>query len=267
MINHARNLLANLTPRNDFSLASPAEELIDPSYVRSSRLPGPVETVRRILFGDSPDRFMVNYRTRQLLSLAHASPAGELLTAMDPRVTYDLVGDSTLLDDSKFTPVQYQLSGPSAAALSVAGRPEAPDASGVVFHSFLVEANGDGTATVTLSDGRIPNLVFECPVEGGLSSPVPLRPSGYNVRLPTAEAGYSWLVEVSNRPQWDVGQLVAAVDSVGGAALENLFAGGEPYASCRRAWMFQRELPLRVGALVAAVVLRTEEWRAFNAAG
>lgn len=257
MLNHFRTLLANVPPLNGAGFYL-AEELIDPAFapVRPSAA---ALAARRVLFGAAPDRDMVNYRTRQLLAVVHATPLADYVTALDGRLTYAVGADDGLLGGAAFAPAATQLGG-AAADLVFFGAPLAPDAAGRVRLVYGLRTAAPGVATVT-TPGRSRDFPFT--VSDGLSTPVPLPDSGYAARLPAEDAGYEWLVEVRNRPQRDLSRLAADLGALGEPVLAALFGGGaaEPYRTCRNLWSAQRELPLRLAAFVTALVYRAEEAR------
>jgi hypothetical protein len=70
VLNHFRTLLVNVSANGE----DIAEEKI-PSNFTPARLPTCVQAVRRVLFGSSPDRAMLNYRTELDVRLGHRSAA------------------------------------------------------------------------------------------------------------------------------------------------------------------------------------------------
>jgi hypothetical protein len=260
MLNHARCLLANLGPFNEQPSSYVAEELIDPAFVPLT-LPAPLVAVRKVLFGVAPDRDMVNYRARQLLTLVHASDLVEFVYDLDPRVTYSTGEDAALLTRDTFLPQVTSVTG--AAPLSVFGTPDAPDRQGVVARSYVVTVLDAGSVAVHQT-GQ-PTAVYDYEMRSGASTPFPLPGSGYQAWLPTDAAGSAWFVEVRNRPQWDLGQLVVTLGSLGEAVVASLFAGPEPFVSLHNGWRYAGELPTTLGSAVVALVLRSEEVR--NATG
>lgn len=92
MLNHARTLLLNAKPSNDFGVY-PGEEYIPPGYTPVV-LPSYLQRIRAELFGTAPDRMLLNYRGRQLLQMIHGTELEEFLLELDPRVTYSATDDS-----------------------------------------------------------------------------------------------------------------------------------------------------------------------------
>lgn len=261
MLNHARTLLMNVTCPSPQAMLYPGDELIAPGF-RQLALPTYLNTVRARIYGAAPDRYMRNYRTRQLLALLHAGPLEEFVLALDRRVTYGF-DDEALVGNGLFLPrvTAVAAAGPP---LLVTGSPAAPDATGRMYHSFAVDVSGANTVGVT---GRQPpHLASTVPYavgDGGVSERIPLPGTGYGFRLRAGDANTSWLVEVLLRPQRDLGQIAADLEGVGEPVLLQLFGVGreEPYLTFRNLWFDQRETPLRLGGLVMALVYRTEERR------
>lgn len=256
MINHFRTLLANL-PAGGSDLG---EEKIPDSF-RPVTLPDTVVAVRRVLFGDTPDRAMVNYRCRQLLACVHSSVLAEWVTKLDPRVAYDFL-DRELVGPAPYTPRVLQTSGP-AAKLTVLGAPAAPDSTGVMRLAYTVDVLSEATVSVYRHTDPAGKTIYDYAVTGGASQPLVLPGAGYSVRLYTDDPGSEWTIDVYNRPQRDVGELAVALESIGDAHVVNLFGveAAEPYTTLRRVWRASRETPLRVAAAVIASVYRTEESR------
>ena len=262
MINHARTLLMNVKGA-DFPgefMPYPGEELI-PAF-RPLELPGYLDQVRQYLFGSSPDRYMLNYRVGQLLEITHATPLEEYLLALDPRITYGRWGYEVWAD-SIFTPKALRISGTQNDTLTVVGRPDAPDVHGKCYHLFEVDVLTPETVSVSLLSPTISNTVFNLVLESGLSNQIPLNGTGYSFRLATDNPGQKWRVTIVNRPQFDVSRLVESLTKMGEPTLNSLFGitQEEPYYTFKNLWTRKHELPLKLAALVCALVYRTEERR------
>lgn len=259
MLNHARCLLANLPP-----LAEPAgylaEELVDPAFVPLA-LPTELALLRGLLFGGDPDRHMVNYRCRQLLTLVHASPLAPHVTALDPRLTYAVGGaDESLVPSAAFAPVATATG--ATPALAFGGNPLAPDPGGRVAFQYLVQVETATTLSVR-QDYPPQKEVFDFALADGLSNFVPLGDSGYTCAVRTQTPGALWEVAVRNRPQWDPGQLAANLALAGEAVFDYVFGPDlvEPWATFRNAWEQDPDLPAQLAGLLLGVVYRTEQLR------
>lgn len=254
MINHARTLLMNVNgsaPLNNYL----AEEIVDPEF-KALTLPTPLNQVRRVLFGTNPDRHMRNYRCRQLLALAHATPLDEYLTGFDARLTYDFKSDTLILPDV-WVPSVANVN--DRGTLTVLGVPEPPDATGRVYHALSVTTASSGVATVERMTTPFQKVDFE--FSG--SDKIPLSGTGLSFRLGSEAGGQAFHVEVRSRPQKDLGQLARDASALGEPVYNYLFGltNDEPYKTFRELWFRKEELPLRLAALVCAIVFRTEEVR------
>lgn len=252
MLNHFRTLLVNLAGSQS-AADVPGGELVEPSF-RPVALPAAVQAVRAALFGQSPDQAMLNYRARQLLCLVHASTLAGYALKQDPRVSYDFL-DSDLAQDRLYDPRVATLDG--TGTLNVFGRPAAPDATGRMRHLVAVRVESADGVRVTRLTPPASNLVFKPGPD------TPLTGTGYSFWAGDPAAGQAWQVEVYNRPRASLASLAGAAAVVGEPVLDALFGvtRDEPYATFRGLWFSGRELPLRLAALVCALVWRTEERR------
>lgn len=252
MLNHARCLLMNVAGGSAPAAGLPGEELVDPAYV-PVEVPPLLAALRTALFGAAPDRHMLNYRTRQLLAAAHASPLAAYVTALDRRVTYDL-SRPAYADPAAWLPAVTS----SGGTLTVAGVPDPPDAAGVVAHAYLVTTAGGDVRVERLTR---PAGAVVSPAAAGVK--VPLPGCGASFRLATADPGQRHRVDVYARPALGPSGLVAAASRLGEPVYNFLFgvARVEPWATFRALWFRSPELPPRLAALACALAYRTEEVR------
>ena len=132
MFNHARTLLLNISGSNNPGSSYLGEELVPADYAAIT-LPSYIENVRRSLFGADPDRAMLNYRIRQLLTLIAGTDLQEYITDLDSRITYTLGKDKTLAEHEMWSPVLSQYGGTSDDIATVGGVSERPDFTGKMF--------------------------------------------------------------------------------------------------------------------------------------
>lgn len=260
MINHARCLLANLSPVDASTGEYLAEELVDPAFIPLT-LSTELALLRGLLLGGKPDRHMVNYRCRQLLTLVHASPLLPYVPALDPRLTYAVGGDDeSLVPGTAFTPVATTTG--ATPALAIGGNPLPPDASGQMAFQYLVQIETATTLSVR-QDNPFQKVVFDFVLTDGLSNFVALGDSGYTCAVTTATPDSFWEVTVKNRPQWDPGQLAANLSLAGEAVFDYVFGPDlvEPWATFRTAWEQSPDLPARLAGLLLGVIYRTEQIR------
>jgi len=262
MLNHARTLLMNIDCPTPQGMAYPGDELIAPGY-RALELPTFIDTIRMYLYGPTPDRYMLNYRTRQLLAVMHASPLEEFLLKLDPRVTYRF-DDETLVGDGLFTPGVVRVTGAPTDRLTVTGEPAVPDVTGKTYHAYSVEIQDIDVVHVGKLQPPFQKAFLNFALDSnGVSGKLPLQGSGYSFRLNTTNVGAGWRVEILNRPRWSLGHIVGTLQKAGEPVMLQLFGvkREEPYLTFRNLWYDAKELPLQLGGLVAALIYRTEERR------
>lgn len=266
MINQGRTLLANQQAANGDFTAHVAEEYT-PEDFRPLELPDHVNRLRAVLFGISPDRDMTNYRCRQLLSIVHRTPYAEYLHSLDGRLTYRIGDAVELVPGGRFSVTVTQVSGGSPTELPVIGHPQAPDPIGKVRLRYQVSVLTTTSVRVLRTTPPVGTQTEAFVLTDGLSDMLPLTGSGYNFRLTDNATDLSWVVEVLNRPQYDVGALVAAIAARHKGDVLRLLAGPAPYTTFRNLWE-QKELPGRVAGLVLGLIYRADEvWRAAHAVG
>lgn len=252
MLNHVWTLLMNIPGGGDTDYI--AAELVDPGYVPVV-LPTPLARVRSVLFGETPDREMLAYRCRQLLTIAWATPLRDRLLEFDNRVTFEYEDP---VPSMSFSPALSTVPGGRLDGISVAGVATPPDSSGKMRGSYGIETTGGGNVRVT--DYCTPFQITLLEFDG---NPILLGDTGLSIRLQNGAGGQHYFVEFLRKPTRDVSSLLASVGSLGESTLRDLFVSGtaEPDQSCRLIWSRSRELPLRTAALVLALARRTEEVR------
>jgi hypothetical protein len=204
---------------------------------------------------DPADRDMLNFRARQLLAVAHATPLAEYLKAFDSRVTYDFESPE-LFNDAAWTP---EVTGTGSGTLAVVGTYDPPDVAGRVGYQFQITVTTPGQATVA----RL-TPPFLKPVLGfSAGDRLPLAGTGLDALMSSAAAGQSFSVRGRLRPVRGVVELVDGISSLGEPTYIDLFglSGEEPARTFRRVWFEHREVAMRLAAMICAVVYRTERAR------
>ncbi len=218
-------------------------------------LPTYLNTVRAQLYGTDPDRYLLNFRTWQYLSLLHASSLEPFVYALDPRVSYTL-NDPVLINLGGI--IAQKVAGGINADFFPIGSGTSPDTTGRMHHLFSVTIPDPSTVTVERLTRPLQKVDF------ALDLPViPLAFTDYGFRLATADTSQEWLVDVVNRPVRDVSAILHGLETVGEPILDQLFGIGnqEPFKTFRNLWREKREVPLKFGALLIAVVYRSEQVR------
>lgn len=262
MLNHARTLLMNIDCPSPQGMAYPGDELIAPGY-KQINLPTFLDTIRMYLYGSTPDRYMLNYRTRQLLACVHAGPLEEFALRLDPRVTYDFK-DTELTSEVLFTPQVIRLTGATSDRLTVTGTPQAPDVVGKVYSGFEVDITDIDVLSVRRLQPPFSKVFLDFTLgSNGVSDKIPFQGTGYSFRVNTTNVGASWHVEIRNRPQWSLGHIAGMLEKAGEPVMLQLFGvkKEEPYQTFRNLWYDSKDLPLRIGGLALAVVYRSEDRR------
>lgn len=261
MINHARTLLMNVSASSAPLTEYPGEEAIGQHYT-ALELPTYLDTLRVMLFGSDPDRLMLNYRVRQYLSVLHSGPLEEFVLRLDPRITYDLRDDAFIAEET-FKPKVTAVQVPTGAKLSVIGRPDSPDSTGRMRHTFLVDVVDTTSLRLSRTTQPVTNVLLDFAVTGGLSGLVTLPGTGYSFRLSNDGIPQTWQISVVNRPTTDLSQIVAGLQAVGEPVLLSLFGltKEEPWLTFKNLWEQKEELPLKLGGLLCAIIYRTEERR------
>lgn len=263
MINHARNLLLNIDGRDSF-VGGIGEEVIDPDY-RQVTLNGRLLRIRNVLFGANPDRAMLNYRSRQLLTLIHNTSLEEFVLNLDNRVTYTLA-DNPFSDPTLYDAVVTQTVG-GTKQLSYVGGSVPPDATGTAFLQWLVTV--DSTTNVeTRLLSPLRSVVNAYTITDGVSQLIPLPGvAGSSVRFQSPDVGDQWKVSLLSRPAADLGAILATLQTSGDDAIAEVFAktipagSAEPFKTFRNLWEDHHELGMQLGALVLALIYRTDAIR------
>jgi hypothetical protein len=222
-INRVRTLLLN-RGREGVAPTALGEEYIAPD-VHRRRLSGAVLRGWQFLFGASPDRFFLNFRLRQLLTLIHTSELADWVTADDPRITY------WPFDDSLFAV------GVAPTVTREAGDTEPP----FIFGTSLPDENlgvSSYSWVVTALSSELVRIVdlrrkqtFSAAVSysSGLSLPVAIPHTSMVMKFRPLTAGDQWAIQLQTRPQIDIGERLAGFALVlGEQAVSEIFRHSRP---------------------------------------
>jgi hypothetical protein len=255
MINHARNLLLNTADVSYFP-DIPFEEIVDPGYAVKT-LPGYLTTVRNVLFGTSPDRLMLNIRSRQLLAALHSTELEEFILKLDKRITYTF--DTALFKLSSGYSVK-QTSGAVSDLGIVRYTDIVADKTGKCRYSWSVAYDGSDT---TITSDKQASAIYTPIFTDNMSELLQLP--GVADAIRHADAAATWRVVLNVLPEKTLGQLVADLDALGGDTLLRLFGIGslrattEPFTTLYNLWNSHYDIPHRLGAVVLALILKTNE--------
>lgn len=258
MINHSRNLLANVTSG---SLQDQLEEFIPADYspLLASQMPGWLFRLREILLGKNPDRDYLLYRVRDLIAAIYSSGQADYLSAYDPRITF---GDATdnMQYHSQVEITQY--SGPPSSDIHILEDFDAADAQARIRYRFklVFEAFDDSFVLRRITPGPLPT-------DDNSWEPtqkVPLRGTGAFLRKDqgTAAVGSGWNIDIWLKPQKSLGTLVQEIEALGDVSLAPLLvtAGGdvEPLKTFRLLWQQGKDTTRRISGITLAVIWHME---------
>lgn len=257
MINHVRTLLLNVSTVDGFPPSFIGEELVPPDFI-AKVLPESLQAVRNVLFGNSPDRLMLNYRLRQFMTLLHSNELEEFVLDKDPRVTYWPVEDQTLF--SGILPEINKVDG-TTPNLFLEGNPTIQKSANKLIREWNIEVIDGSTVEVVQLTAPIQTSSESYTISGGLSSSVPLGTSNLSFKFESG-IGSKWNVVVYARPLYDPAVLVTtlqttlaptSIDAIFGAPLVT------PFSLFKRLWQRHDELPYKLGGLLLGLAYRIDE--------
>lgn len=190
MINHARTLLLNISSQS-YNGDMLGEEYIPPFLPIA--LPTYLQLAHRLIFGSSPDKVFLNFRAYELLSIIHQTELAEFVTALDPRITYQ-VGNHKDFFRGRFTTEIKKISGTDDARINLVGDAKADNARGRAFFEYLLRVIGDTETTAVTQiipiygDVQSRLLVWNAPPP---SNPLPLRTARPVMGLLSPDLGVS----------------------------------------------------------------------------
>jgi len=264
--NYARTLLLNTTQQDR---ACPGEELIPATYVPMT-LPAYLQVLRKTIFGLAPDRFMLNYRAKQLLSLVAGTELQQYVLRLDSRITYDVTRQD-LFDPAVFVPTYSRRDNPdgspsdvsSVPELRIEGKPNAPDFSGLCRYRFQLRNDGSVVSPAYLVERILPfsGAEIQNPEFGsGWSDAMPLRGTGYTVRVSSPSTLYVWTIDLTLAPVLSVSALVASLQRLNPDVLQQLFLPtSDDFRTFQACWNQHPDLAYRLGGLLLAYIYRSHE--------
>jgi hypothetical protein len=255
LTNHWRTLLLNLSGADRPSPSYPGEEYVPPGF-RPLPLPPEVVTPRRVIFGQMPDRAMMNYRLRELAAVVHGTELAEYVYALDPRVTY-------WPPRSGLTwPEGFDVSATSGdGSLTFVGGQLPVEQFGRLKSQWRVEVLGAGSVRVRYIDFASGSQQEQ---DFPYDDPVPLPGSPLSVRV-IGEEGDAWTVNGLAKPDNGMPEIVAVLESaMGPSGAARLFGQdpAEPMLTFRNLWRDHPETPYRLGGVAMALAYRADAiWR------
>lgn len=263
MINHVRTLLLNQSSSQAQSVAFPGEEYVPLGFAPVTLTPG-LKRVVDILFGQNPDRAMMNYRLRQYMTLIHGVPILDAhVKTLDSRITYLPSRDTTLVRASDYTVNVLQIPSGSARTLLLSGDVYSLSDPSRLRHVWTLEILSSSTVKVTKNTTPTDMVVENFSTVDGLTSAIPLVGSPLSVYL-DPEVGLKWVVEIYYRPAASLIDVAERIERLDNSTLTELFGRGqEPFATYRKLWTDTNALGLatKLGSFVLALAYRLEERR------
>jgi len=262
MFNHARTLLLNVSGSNGPGADYLGEELIPSEYAALS-LNSSLKSVRQHIFGADPDRGMLNYRAYQLLSMIEKTDLQEFVVELDNRITYEFGNENSFVLQPTWEPKIEQISGTLDDIITVAGTPARPDYTGRLYYQFEVSVLGTTTIQINRQTPPTKSENLTLSLSSGLSEGFDLYYTGYKAFVNTVNPGASWRVSGYLQPQVDVTDIISSMESAGDPVLTELFGTKsiEPWATFKNLWYDSSDLVYRLGAIVLALIYRTDEAR------
>ena len=256
MINHARTLLLNKSGASRPSPTFFGEEVVPVNFAPVS-LPSTLLTVRRALFGGTPDDAGLNYMLWQYMRVLHSTEFVEYVLALGDRITY--MHDRSLLDTT-FGPTVLD----NADALQFSGTPDLGGTSGQLITSWSIARNAPARFTlVNLQTGQ---QSIETPdYSGGVTAYMPMPGhSDFKVRVFDAYATKAyWVVEYLAKPniELDIVSRAAQLNNIGSEAYAALFPAVLPYTTFKELWEEHTHLPYKLSGALLSLIYQTEELR------
>jgi hypothetical protein len=257
VINHVRTLLLNQPAGG---AARVGDEYV-PTGFGPRLVPAALLSVRRALFGPSPDRAMLNYRLHQYLALVHTCELVDYVLAKDPRITYWPFGDDIMRQVAR-GPVVTQVAG-SPAVLTVMAAQAAVESHGRLRRQWQVNVV-DGTSVQVVAhddNGLVYTVVQTYTITDGLSNQLVLPDSSLRYRF-QAGVGSVWQVDLASAPALSLPAVVMNLEALMSTAVREALFGTEPiepYRTFRELWDSHDVLAYRLGAVVLALAYRMDE--------
>jgi hypothetical protein len=262
MFNHARTLLLNISGSNNPGFDYLGEELVPADY-SALELPSYVKNIRNFFFGAAPDRAMLNYRTRQMLTLVAQTDLQPYITDLDRRITYTLGEDNTFAQHVTWDSVINRYAGTADDVATVSGAPERPDYTGKMYYQFNIDILSSTVIQISRQTPPLKSQNLSLSLTDGLSETFDLYYTGHNLRVNTINGGASWIVSGYLRPQVDLATITENLSSAGDDTLTELFGTKqiEPWNTFRNLWYDHPELSYKLGGLILALIYRTDKVR------
>lgn len=252
MINHVRTLLHN-TSGDDATHDIPGEITI-PATFKSVPLATPLTKFRECLFGITPDRWLLNYRCWEFMSLLHRVDTLPDVLAFDSRITYFPPNPRSFT----FGVTASRLDDDITDGLIFLGGQQPQDTrNGRLRYAWQVAI--DETFTVSIVPYKDQSVTTAAVITDGLSDIITLPGTELWFRFTPAAANTYWMIESIQRPTQSLGQILATIEQRFNASdFDQIFKNTA--AKFRVNWS-RNDLPSKLSGLLLALAYRTEAYR------
>jgi len=260
MINHIRTLLLNQPSSAAVSDSFPGEEYVPPNFVPITLTPD-LSKIRDILFGQRPDRAMLNYRLRQYMNLLHSDKfLNQYTVVLDPRITYLPFNDPLFVQPSRYNVSIKHIPVGTTRTLYINGDIDNVRDRSRLRKFWTVEILSEDSAKV-ISD-TVPTSIetYSFSVEDGLTTSIPLTNSDLSVYAdPTI--GTKWFIEIFAQPEESLTDVVSKLNSLDNQSLSAIFGRRvEPFLSFYSLWTNEKIVgpSVRLGSIVLSYAFNLE---------
>ena len=256
MINHARTLFLNVSGDYGYMPNYPGEEIIDPNF-KAITLPSYLKSIRNFIFGATPDRVMLNYRTAQIFRLIAPTDLQQYILDLDTRITYQ---NRPLIAESSFMPQVTKYRGADSDRLYITGKATSPDTSGICGYAYNIFFDG---AQLVIARTQFPNVTnyVDYTFTAGELVPVPLPYLDYKIHTNTINPNAAWTIQGNLRPTRSLADIDTNLRKIGEPAIINLFGASpvEPYLTFKNCWANHSDFAYRFGGIILAYIYRSQE--------
>ena len=256
MINHVRTLLLNVKSEIDPNIVG--EEYISPSF-SPIVFDTQINKIYNVLFGGSPDRYMLNYRGQQIMSMLHSTELEQNVLDYDSRITYWPSAGATFYDFPFVTTAEKI--GNFTGDIHFIDELKPSDATGQLYHMWRIYVKDSATVVVTHLNDPKEEQEYSYAITGGRSNTIPLLGSTQYFSF-NAPVGSSWTVKGFAKPARDMGDIFStlkqSVTIVDELALWGA-APAEPLLTYKNLWRDHDEYAYSLGGLVMALVAKISD--------
>jgi hypothetical protein len=259
MINHVRTLLLN-PALPGVSSHYVGDEFVPEGYGQLS-IPSKFDRVRKIVFGPAADRWMMNYRLAEIMTMLHTTELEEFVLEFDPRVTYWPPTKRGIFDAAFGVTVvpEHSTAGSYATIQEIVQE----SVSGQLYEEWHVTVGAGSTFTIRRNSKPISTTTGSFTLTGGLSEGILLQGSNLLIRLENPSSGDSYLVKSLKRPQHDLAAVAEQLRTGMGAETqaELFYRTSEPFKTFSNLWFDHDQLAYKFGGLILALAHHLDELR------